>query len=413
MPPDERPAAEESPPPPIAKVEADVPAAGVDVKAAGVDVRATGVDCHTVSVDRFLAAAATEFGAGQIDQPLWTRALTLAEGDEATAKPVYLRARATALRVAARNQRAEKTTRGAGPSSGAAARPVRLRPRDRSADDDDDVERPRAGTPGRMRTMLVAGACGFLLVIVGFVTVRAGSDAVRPPGEAAAVSRHSEPAPVAPTSAAPAPGIAASTVSPGAFGEDLAGKVHALKAAGNWNVLVLYAVEWTRKEPGNPGAWKELGSGYLKLRQLDDALDATTRAASLAPDDFQLWQDLGQVNVAMMRPAEALVAYERAAELNARDVDSLVQAGTLNAQLGHLPQARIAFDKALEVSPGDVGARCGAAAVARKEGRAKDAESLTRQLAQGESRCRDLAASDDVVVATSRAPKGKPATPKK
>ena len=58
-----------------------------------------------------------------------------------------------------------------------------------------------------------------------------------------------------------------------ASGDDFSRKVSELKAAGNWNVLVLYAVEWARKAPANAEAWNELSLGYAKLRQFNDALE--------------------------------------------------------------------------------------------------------------------------------------------
>ena len=48
-------------------------------------------------------------------------------------------------------------------------------------------------------------------------------------------------------------------------------KVQELMGAGNWNVLVLHAAEWTRKDPTYADAWKYLAVGYANMRQHDDA----------------------------------------------------------------------------------------------------------------------------------------------
>ena len=151
------------------------------------------------------------------------------------------------------------------------------------------------------------------------------------------------------------------------------------KDARNWNVLVLYAAEWTRKEPESAQAWKELGGGYLRLRQYDDALEATRKAAMKSPNDAELWQNLGLINAALHQPVPALSAFEKASELNPRDVTSRVQAGLLNVELNHLPQARANFASALEINPLTPEALCGTATVARKEGRTKDVDSIVRQ----------------------------------
>ena len=55
-------------------------------------------------------------------------------------------------------------------------------------------------------------------------------------------------------------------------------KVQELLHAGNWNVLVLHAAEWTRKQPENANAWKHLSVGYANLGQTADALAAMYRA---------------------------------------------------------------------------------------------------------------------------------------
>ncbi len=53
---------------------------------------------ETTSTVDYIAIAKKEFEEGRIDQPLWARAFVEARGDESSALPNYLRARATALR---------------------------------------------------------------------------------------------------------------------------------------------------------------------------------------------------------------------------------------------------------------------------------------------------------------------------
>ena len=73
----------------------------------------------------------------------------------------------------------------------------------------------------------------------------------------------------------------------------------------------------------------------------------------------------------------------------------------MNAQLGHLPDAGIAFAKALAVSPEDVQALCGAASIAQKEGRVKDADAMMRQVTSLDGRCRDSSGTESVRVVAS------------
>jgi Flp pilus assembly protein TadD len=336
---------------------------------------------------------------------LWVRAVAQAGGDEALATRLYLDSRATALRVEKRQEKAAQRARvveafSNAPDSGFAAEA----PKARDLTTSKETSQPRYGStgPNRRRVILVAGVLGSIVVIGGLVALLSDSDAaqqhnVAKPAPPLNVSGRS-------TTSGDTASMAANMGKPvreDVSGEDLVGRVQALEKAGNWNLLVIYAAEWTRKQPGNAEAWKQLSLGYVKLRQFGDALDTATKAVQLSPENFLVWQSLGQVNLALQRPAEALVAFQRAAALNDRDVVSLVQEGKLNAQLGHLPDARIAFAKALVVSPEDVQALCGAALIAQKEGRVKDADAMTRQVAPLDGRCLGSSAGESLRVVAS------------
>lgn len=341
------------------------------------------------TTDEFINAANREFAAGELDQPLWAKAIELAGNDPEVAKPAYLRARATALRAAKRRKRAEADAK---------------RARELAEEKDWPVAPTRSRLPSR-RVMLVGGSALGLVALfaAGFLVLRPADDPPKP----VAVAKPAAPAtkPVQ----AKTPVVAE---HPSTSGEDFASKVAEFKAAGNWNVLVLYAVEWARKVPDSADAWNELSMGYMKLRQFNEALDAATRVVMLTPKSFQAWQNLGEINSALQQPAAALIAFEQAAALNARDVTSLVQIGTLNVQLGHVPEAKVAFRRALDVSPLDADALCGAASIAQKEGLAKDADAYARQLKMADIRCREAVTVAPVSVAPHPATK-KPGTPSK
>jgi len=364
-----------------------------------------GSAAAAASEDRFLAKARKEHATGSVDPSLWARAVAQAGGDEALATRMYLNSRATALRVAKRQEKAAQRALvvevlSKAPDSGFDAKApeasLETTPKETS------LPPHRSRGPNRRRMFLVAGVLGSIVVIGGLVTVLSDSDAaqqhsVAKPAPSVSVSGRSLPS-------APTASVAANTGSPAredVSGEDLVGRVQALEKAGNWNLLVIYAAELTRKQPGNAEAWKQLSQGYLKLRQFGEALDAATKAVQLSPENFLVWQSLGQVNLALQRPAEALLAFQQAAALNDRDVVSLIQEGKLNTQLGRLPEARMAFAKALAVSPEDMQALCGAASIAQKEGRVKDADAMTRQVTSLDGRCRDSSGSESVRVVAS------------
>jgi Flp pilus assembly protein TadD len=365
-------------------------------------------------VDPFLAKAVTEHGAGYVDAALWARAVAQAGGDEALTLRTYLNSRATALHVEKRQERATRRAlvvetlshapeRGFGPESSEAPKS-----RDETTSKESGRRTRRSGAKRNRWYVIVATAT---IAGVAIVSGSIGLWSASSPAQQRDIAKPALPAgdSARSTPSGKTASVAASTGAPARediSGEDLVARVQALEKTGNWNLLVIYAAEWTRKEPGNPAAWKQLSQGYLKLRQFREALDTATKAVQLAPDDSTMWQNLGQVNAALQRLPEALLAFQRATALNDQDVVSLVQEGTLNTQLGRLPDARIAFAKALAVSPEDVQALCGAASIAQKEGRAKDADAMT-SLAGG---CADSKANESVQVATRAPAQKKPAS---
>ena len=393
-------------------VAAAASSAGTDPMRASTDTGwANPVRASVATVaDRFLTQAINEHAAGHIDRTLWARAVAHAGGDNALAKSVYVRSRAIALRVTKRENKAARYARvvetlsnapDSGftlPAPGASTVPA--------ASGSGNAQRGIAKR-NRRRAMVVAGVFGSLVVAAGLVVALSESDPVGQDITAVSpVRRLNIFARATPPTKAPAATTIA-TAAGNASGEDFVAKVRVLEKEGNWNVVVLYAVEWTRKQPDNAGAWKELSQGYIKLRQYGEAQDAATKAVQLAPDDFLQWRNLGQINLAIQAPAEALKAFHRAAVLNDHDVVSLVQAGLLNAQLGRLPEAGTAFAKALAVSPQDVQALCGATSVAQREGRVKDAQAMTRQVSSLGERCSDLDGGASVRVATGESARGK------
>ncbi len=358
--------------------------------------------------DRYLTKAINEHAEGHIDQTLWARAVAQAGGDNRQAQSIYVRSRATALRVTKRENKAARYARVVETLSNAPEPGFGLPAPGEgttTAAAGSDNAGPGISKRNRRRAMVAAGVFGSLVVVAGLVVALSESEPVRQDTAANRAPRFNVFARSMPsTQTMPA---TTSTGSAVGFGEDLVGKVRALKKDGNWNLVVLYAVEWTRKQPGNADAWKELSQGYIKLRQYGEAQDAATKAVQLAPDDFLQWQNLGQINLAISAPAEALKAFHQAAVLNDHDVVSLVQAGILNAQLGHLPEAGTAFAKALTVIPQDVQALCGAASVAQREGRVQDAQAMIRQLTSLGERCNDPGGVASVRVAAGESPRVK------
>jgi hypothetical protein len=370
------------------------------------------------TADKFLTAATKEFDAGIVDQALWKWAIVQTGGDRTRATETYLRARATALRVSKRDKRQERSARRARAMSELGQPTESPAAPNAPASEPRPAARPRGAQPKHKQVLWIGGVLASLFVIAVLVTVRSGNGVAQQSGAKPPTSASAEQqAPANATAAAVAPNVRPATAAAkpaieSIATENLAGKMETLKSAGNWNMVVLYAVEWARKQPENPQPWRELSAGYLKLHQYREALDATTRVTQLASDDAAAWRSLGEINVALQQPVEALAAFQEAVARNDRDSASIVQIGTINTQLGRLPDAQSAFAKALALNASDVDALCGSQTIAQKEGREKDADALARQISTLDGRCRDANPGQTVRVAVGTkktAPASRPA----
>jgi len=357
----------------------------------------------TTAGDRFLAEAIREMQDGHIDRALWTRALALSGGDKDAATPGYLKARATALKLKRRERVAETSER--------RARAAQALVGHEGEDEDSGVgpvatERPGwmpASNAKLMRTLLAAGAGAVGLVLVwvfAFPQAPVEPAAAASARPAAAARRDVGPAVVTPEQ------VAAKARE---LDDEFTARMQALKEAGNWNVLVLQASEWTRRRPDNANAWGHLSMGYARLKQRDDAYDAAKKAVQLGPEDPSLWRNLGQVTQALNLPDDAIRAYQQAIALNDRDIDSLAQIGVLNTQQGRLPEAKSAFDRVLALIPEDTEALCGQAMIAQKQGRAKDADAIVQKLKASDRGCVDRTAPAAPPATTASVAPGKAA----
>jgi Flp pilus assembly protein TadD len=92
-------------------------------------------------------------------------------------------------------------------------------------------------------------------------------------------------------------------------------------------------------------AWERAYIGYANLRQFNDALVAATRAMELSPEEALLWRNIGHLSVTYRAAARKWNLY---------------------------------FDRALALSSDDADVLCGAALVAYRQGRMKDAGAIVK-----------------------------------
>jgi tetratricopeptide (TPR) repeat protein len=305
-------------------------------------------DLRISTADEFLARAAKEYEGGQVDQKLWRLAAGQGTQDESLVIAAYLRARATALQLEQRRAgAAQAAARPGGPSPGGHPRLVAP-----AVLEDEEPGVRRGGMQPKVKYWAAGiGAAVVLVLVVVWLfaspresaSVRQAVDSTTPaPASSAAKGEHGATPDMKQNEARPA----------------FESEIKDLKQAGNWNVVVLYASNWTRKEPNNAAAWYELSVAYMQMRQLDDAFHAATHAVQLAPQEGALWNNLGQVNLALER----------------------------------LPEANVAFDKALGLRGDDPEALCGAALVAQRQGRRTDADALAGRVKSADG-CRGVTAA--------------------
>ncbi|MDQ6923370.1 MAG: hypothetical protein M3Z74_04295 [Pseudomonadota bacterium] len=316
------------------------------------------------TADEFLEKAATEYQEGRIDSALWRRAVDQCGNDASLAIAAYLRARATALHQK-QDERSQKLARSVGPMRDASDRKVESEPHREIVSIKVADVRPRGVKPKLKYLAAAAAALAFIVAVVWLIASSRGSESVRQPIVSAAAPSPDRSTPPNPLGSEQ-PRVTGTSGGANQGGPELTFEttVQQLKNDGQWNVLVLYAVEWTRKEPNNAAPWYELSVGYTKLRQLEDALNAATNAVQLSPGDSLLWRNLGHVNLAVER----------------------------------LPEAGIAFDRALAVSADDADALCGAALVAQRQGRLKDADAIARRVKSGDAGCPRVSDGETAVV---------------
>ena len=328
-------------------------------------------DLGITTADEFLAAAADEYQRGRIDPALWRRVADQCD-DASLVIAAYLRARATALHQK-QDEHLQKQTRRAGPARGATEQKVELEPRLEIVSTKVAGVRFPGVQPKVKYLAAVAAALVSVVVVVWLVASPWQSEPMAQPIVSAARPSLNRSAPPIPLGSEQALVKSASGgTDPGGQKPSLGTTVQQLKNEGKWNVLVLYASEWTRKDPNNAAAWYELSVGYANLRQLEEAFDSATKAVELSPGSALFWRNLGHINLAVDR----------------------------------LPEAGIAFDRALAMSSDDVDALCGAALVAQRQGRPKDADAIAKRVKFLEGSCPRVSDGDLGVCSGRRAESG-------
>jgi tetratricopeptide (TPR) repeat protein len=325
-------------------------------------------DLHITTTDEFLAKAAREYEEGHIDSAVWRRIADQCGNDASLVIAAYLRARATALQQK-QGDRLQKQARGGDSMRGASERKVESEPHREIVSTKVAGLLARGVTPKLKYLAAATAALALVAAVVWLIASPRESESVRQPIVSAAAPSRNRSAPPTPLVKTTSGGTNQAGPAP-----TFETTVQQMKNDGKWNVLVLYASEWARKEPNNAAAWYELSVGYFKLRQLGDAFDAATKAVQLSPEDALLWRNLGYLSLAGER----------------------------------LPEAEIAFDRALAVKSDDADALCGAALIAQRQGRPKDADAIAKRVKSVDASCLRVSDGESVAVVAGGSTAHKP-----
>lgn len=108
----------------------------------------------------------------------------------------------------------------------------------------------------------------------------------------------------------------------------------------------------TGRNPGNVGAWIELGNAFFDSDQYEKSIQAYRRALELAPDNADVWTDMGVMYRKTNRPEEAIRCFDRAVAINPRHEISRLNKGiVLLHDLQDAAGAIRAWEGLLEVNP--------------------------------------------------------------
>jgi tetratricopeptide (TPR) repeat protein len=149
--------------------------------------------------------------------------------------------------------------------------------------------------------------------------------------------------------------------------------------------LALYQ-KLTRQCPGAAVVWYECGNAACKLRQLELADRAWSKAIELEPHNAELIGLVGHQYEASRFPEKARACFLRAAAADPRGINSRISLAVLLEKTHCLDQARAAVAECLAIDPQDDQARYFSALLDRREGKLEEAERRLRDLIASEPR---------------------------
>jgi tetratricopeptide (TPR) repeat protein len=144
----------------------------------------------------------------------------------------------------------------------------------------------------------------------------------------------------------------ATTAAPKKGGLDWINRVIALERKQDWPELLKLSQEWVKSEPGNVEAWRSLGSGYLWMKQYQDAVQAYREALRIQPEYFRYystWTHLGIAYSFLRQYDQAIQAFREALRINPDDFSTWHNLGNAYSDLKRYDKAIQAYREVVRI----------------------------------------------------------------
>ncbi|MCB0881954.1 MAG: tetratricopeptide repeat protein [Thermoleophilia bacterium] len=111
------------------------------------------------------------------------------------------------------------------------------------------------------------------------------------------------------------------------------------------------ARERTQSQPTNAAAWDQLATAEYAAGHKAEAIAASRKAITLAPNDFSRTQTLVRIYTQEDQPDQAMRVVSAFIDKNPRNADAYLQLGGAAEAAGKTQVARLAYQKFLELDP--------------------------------------------------------------
>ncbi len=156
-------------------------------------------------------------------------------------------------------------------------------------------------------------------------------------------------------------------------------------AAGDFPGAIRYFDSALDLRPGDPDILYNRGVAWLRLNEVEKALNDLSEAAVRAPGDARIRDAIGRIRLSRGEYDEALAFYDAAVKAHPGDADPLIQRANAYLSTGNTAGALTDAEEALKLKPRNLDAAAAAARALLSQDRASDSLVYTQRLVDSES----------------------------